>query len=65
MYFMQTGNAIASDTLSFPSNKPNAINLCSQSLNSCGVHPLTLPENKANIIEQLQQQGHFICYIGK
>jgi heavy metal translocating P-type ATPase len=24
----------------------------------------TLPENKANIIEQLQQQGHFICYIG-
>jgi Cu2+-exporting ATPase len=24
----------------------------------------TLPENKAKIIEQLQQQGHFICYIG-
>ena len=24
----------------------------------------TLPENKAAIIEQLQQQGHFICYIG-
>lgn len=24
----------------------------------------TLPENKAEIIEQLQQQGHFICYIG-
>ena len=24
----------------------------------------TLPENKANIIEQLQQEGHFICYIG-
>ena len=24
----------------------------------------TLPENKANIIEELQQQGHFICYIG-
>jgi P-type E1-E2 ATPase len=24
----------------------------------------TLPEDKANIIEQLQQQGHFICYIG-
>ena len=24
----------------------------------------TLPENKAKIIEELQQQGHFICYIG-
>ncbi len=24
----------------------------------------TLPENKASIIEQLQQDGHFICYIG-
>jgi len=24
----------------------------------------TLPENKAEIIERLQQQGHFICYIG-
>ncbi|EDN71178.1 cadmium-transporting ATPase [Beggiatoa sp. PS] len=24
----------------------------------------TLPESKADIIEQLQQQGHFICYIG-
>jgi Cu2+-exporting ATPase len=24
----------------------------------------TLPEDKANIIEQLQQEGHFICYIG-
>jgi len=24
----------------------------------------TLPENKATIIEQLQQQGHFVCYIG-
>lgn len=24
----------------------------------------TLPEDKANIIEQLQAQGHFICYIG-
>jgi Cu2+-exporting ATPase len=24
----------------------------------------TLPANKADIIEQLQQQGHFICYIG-
>jgi len=24
----------------------------------------TLPENKADIIEQLQQQGKFICYIG-
>jgi Cu2+-exporting ATPase len=24
----------------------------------------TLPEKKADIIEQLQQQGHFICYIG-
>ena len=24
----------------------------------------TLPENKAKIIEDLQQQGHFICYIG-
>ncbi len=24
----------------------------------------TLPEDKAGIIEQLQQEGHFICYIG-
>lgn len=24
----------------------------------------TLPESKADIIEQLQQQGHFICYVG-
>ncbi|MGK5094314.1 heavy metal translocating P-type ATPase [Deltaproteobacteria bacterium TL4] len=24
----------------------------------------TLPEEKANIIEKLQQQGHFICYVG-
>ncbi len=24
----------------------------------------TLPEEKANIIEQLQHEGHFICYIG-
>jgi Cu2+-exporting ATPase len=24
----------------------------------------TLPEKKADIVEQLQQQGHFICYIG-
>jgi len=24
----------------------------------------TLPEHKASIIEQLQEQGHFICYIG-
>jgi heavy metal translocating P-type ATPase len=24
----------------------------------------TLPEDKANIIEQLQAEGHFICYIG-
>jgi Cu2+-exporting ATPase len=24
----------------------------------------TLPEDKANLIEQLQQEGHFICYIG-
>ncbi len=24
----------------------------------------TLPEQKADIIEQLQQEGHFICYIG-
>jgi Cu2+-exporting ATPase len=24
----------------------------------------TLPENKAEIIGQLQQQGHFICYVG-
>ncbi|MEK8015608.1 MAG: HAD family hydrolase [Candidatus Parabeggiatoa sp.] len=23
----------------------------------------TLPEDKAGIIEQLQQEGHFICYI--
>ena len=24
----------------------------------------TLPENKAGLIEQLQQEGHFICYVG-
>lgn len=24
----------------------------------------TLPERKADLIEQLQQQGHFICYVG-
>ncbi|VFM95705.1 MAG: Cu2+-exporting ATPase [Candidatus Kentron sp. G] len=24
----------------------------------------TLPENKAGLIEQLQEEGHFICYVG-
>lgn len=24
----------------------------------------TLPENKASIIEQLQKEGHFVCYVG-